>query len=172
MTGAEDRTDDEQEDQDEQEKQEDKGPQFYHAPQEAHDLLAGLRVEHHHPRLDSLRIRLVFTKGKLKESGEDVPTRTQKASPIVKDLTAVDVWIIMREEFWQKHVDGEVPQDDVLRALDHELCAMDWDGKGGVLRFKRMPGEYLEVVQRWGIDGLAELGDALRSYQTRMELDG
>lgn len=163
MTEAAEKTDDEQED---------KGPQFYHAPEQACELLDQVRDQHHQPRLDGLTIRLIFTKAALSEQGEDVNTRHQKASAITRHIYEVDVWIIMREQFWQQHVDGEVPEADVMRALDHDLSAFDWDGKAGVLRFKRMPGEYPEVVERWGIDGLVELGDALRSYQTRMELDG
>lgn len=163
MTEAAEKTDDDQED---------TGPQFYEALDQAVDLLATVRVEHHTPRLDGLRIRLIFTKAALSEQGEDVNTRHQKASAITRHIYEVDVWIIMREEFWQQHLADQVPEADVMRALDHELSAFDWDGKAGVLRFKRMPGEYPEVVERWGIDGLVELGDALKNYQTRMELDG
>jgi len=162
MTEAETKTDEQKE----------KGPTFYAAPDDAAELLDAVREAHHTPRLNGLRIELVLTKQQPKQQGEEVETVYRKASPLTKDIFSIDVWIVLHEEFWQQHVDGKLPNDEVARALDHELCAMDWDGDGGTLRFKRMPGEFPEIIQRWGINGMTDLAEAIRGAQTALDLDG
>ncbi|HPD15830.1 MAG TPA: putative metallopeptidase [Planctomycetota bacterium] len=125
-----------------------------------------------HQRLDGARIAWVFRSKAARHAGKAVLGTSRKLSALHALLTlgpagdrgGFDLAVVLAKDLW------DTLSVDKRRAIvDHELCHFDLDGEGGFLLRPHDLEDFVEVVQRHGLQWREQVAYAQACQQRTLE---